>query len=299
MPPPAHLDPPDDFEPTQAPDARPRNQDRPEWLAGIDDLCAPPPGETPAGIPLVKLVRPTAAPEPAAHREGGESTAAREAAPASGRSGPADDRADAPLPDAHPRSWARSPTSVPRLNATPFYESPVHPDTTPGVPEESVTSEPMAFAAEEAPPQAAGSVARTEVAPAPPEEPRRRTWSQVLLTNRVLQAGLVVVLGLACAATFLGRSQAGGVSLASIKLHPERYENLSVRVHGEVIESFQVGRGYVFQLRQGADTVVVYSPTRHPARHDKIAVEGTVSTGYLDGQPRVALFEGSNPAPAR
>jgi alanine racemase len=47
----------------------------------------------------------------------------------------------------------------------------------------------------------------------------------------------------------------------------------------------------VYNLRQGRDTIVVYSRTRRPALHEHVKATGTVSIGYLDGVPRVALLE--------
>ena len=81
------------------------------------------------------------------------------------------------------------------------------------------------------------------------------------------------------------------MALGQIRKHPDRFEGHTVKVRGEVGEVFDVGRGYVFNLIQGRDTVVVFSPSRRPETHDKLRVEGTVSTGYLDGLPRQTLFE--------
>jgi hypothetical protein len=86
-----------------------------------------------------------------------------------------------------------------------------------------------------------------------------------------------------------------GASLGRILRHPDLYEGQSVTVNGEVVDAFEIGGGRVFHLRQGRDTVVVFSPTRHPAVHERLRVVGTVSTGYLDGEPRVAIFEGGAP----
>jgi hypothetical protein len=52
-----------------------------------------------------------------------------------------------------------------------------------------------------------------------------------------------------------------------------------------------MGASYVFNLRQGRDTIVVYSRTRRPRLHETVRATGIVSIGYLDGAPRVALFE--------
>jgi hypothetical protein len=55
-----------------------------------------------------------------------------------------------------------------------------------------------------------------------------------------------------------------------------------------------MGSSCAYNLHQGwggRDTIVVFSRVRQPATGQSIAVHGSVSTGYLDGQPRPALFE--------
>ena len=64
-----------------------------------------------------------------------------------------------------------------------------------------------------------------------------------------------------------------------------------MRVKGRIGDVFPIGDGYVFNLHQGRDTVVVFTRSRLPVSHEKAEVVGTVSTGYLDGVPRVAVFE--------
>jgi hypothetical protein len=83
------------------------------------------------------------------------------------------------------------------------------------------------------------------------------------------------------------------VSLSRIRQHPEVFDGRLVAVRGEAGETFSIGGSYVFNLRQGRDTIVVYSRTRRPSLHENVRATGTVSIGYLDGVPRVALFEES------
>ena len=64
-----------------------------------------------------------------------------------------------------------------------------------------------------------------------------------------------------------------------------------VHVEGRVGEVFPVGGGYAFYLRDGRDTMVVFTRSRTPERDEHVKIDGTVSTGYLDGQARTALFE--------
>jgi hypothetical protein len=80
-----------------------------------------------------------------------------------------------------------------------------------------------------------------------------------------------------------------------IRRHAEQWEGRAVHVSGRVGEVFSIGQGVVYQLHQGRDTIVVFSRSRVPEPRQRVSVQGTVSTGYLDGAPRVAILE--NPAP--
>ena len=128
-------------------------------------------------------------------------------------------------------------------------------------------------------------------APLPPEEPWWLVAIETLATNRLLQIGLGLVVAAFLLWTFWPRKENESTSIAAIKQHPQRFEGQSVRIRGEVGEVFDVGSSVVFELRQHRDTLVVFSPSRRPTLHEHLMVQGTVSTGYLDGTPRVALFE--------
>lgn len=86
-----------------------------------------------------------------------------------------------------------------------------------------------------------------------------------------------------------------GVSLHDLKANAARYDNASVTVKGRVGEVFRVGGGYAFNLHQGRDTIVVFTHGAPPRMRDKIAISGSVSTGYLDGLPRQAIFATPTP----
>jgi hypothetical protein len=142
--------------------------------------------------------------------------------------------------------------------------------------------------AESAPP-------RPEPAFRPLEEPWYLVWAEAVATQRRVQVGLLLVLIAAAAFFFYSRGGTSGASLGAILRHPETFEGRSVVVRGEVLEIFDVGTGHAFQIRQGREVVVVYSTLRQPRLHDRVEVKGSVSTGYLDGKPRVAIFEGGAP----
>jgi len=64
-----------------------------------------------------------------------------------------------------------------------------------------------------------------------------------------------------------------------------------VAVSGRVGETFPVGGGYAFYLHQGRDTIVVFTRSRVPTFRQRVQIVGSVSTGFLEGVPRAAIFE--------
>ena len=60
---------------------------------------------------------------------------------------------------------------------------------------------------------------------------------------------------------------------------------------------FFVGGGFAFYLMQGRDTIVAFTRVTAPEPRTVVTVTGQVSTGFLDGVPRQALFE-DPPKPA-
>jgi hypothetical protein len=118
-------------------------------------------------------------------------------------------------------------------------------------------------------------------------------WFEALLTQRRLQIGIVASVLLLGGVAALWPRGDQGVALSRIRKHPEEFEGRQVRVRGKVGDVFQVGSGHVFQLLQGRDTVVVFSHDLAPVRHQRLQISGSVSTGYLDGVPRIAIFTGS------
>ncbi len=190
----------------------------------------------------------------------------------------------APTASEPPTPWTAAASSIPKLTVVPRRERPA---LTRALPDDDLATSVVA----EVPESAAANAAEKDLALRPPDEPWWLVGIDFLATNRVLQIGLLVGLAIAAAVMFWPRRDHQTAAIARIKQHPERFEGQSVRVRGEVGEVFDVGRGYVFHLHQGRDTMVVFSPARRPSMHDKIVVAGTISTGYLDGVPRVALFE--------
>jgi hypothetical protein len=125
------------------------------------------------------------------------------------------------------------------------------------------------------------------------EPPFWELWlerARALPTPVLIGTGVVLLSALVLAFVARPRGE-GGVSLAAIRQNPEAYDGRQVAVRGRAGETFSVGGSWVYSLREGRDTIVVYSRTRKPSLHQSVKATGTVSIGYLDGAPRVALFE--------
>jgi hypothetical protein len=272
------IEPPGGFGPKSRPDSAP--EVKPDWLVGADDgleFKRPDPD-----APRPSLSRPAAplgeAPPPP-RRPARPSAPQRPAAP--GRSAASEPAAAAePAP---PEAWTAAGSSIPKLTVVPQRERPGR------EPEADELAIPESLEAgledeDREPSDQAG-------APLPPEEPWWLVVVETLATHRLLQIGLGLVLAASLLWTFWPRKENESTSIAAIKQHPQRFEGQSVRIRGEVGEVFDVGSGVVFELRQHRDTLVVFSPSRRPSLHEHLMVQGTVSTGYLDGTPRVALFE--------
>jgi hypothetical protein len=260
------IEPPGGFEPKTRPDSAP--EEKPDWLVGADDgldFKRPDPGS-----PRPSLKRPSAP--------------LREEAPPPRRPRPTAPQRPAPAEPPAPEAWTAAGSSIPKLSVVPQRARPergANPDEELGVTESLEAG--LDDGDREPSPEATG--------PAPPEEPWWLVAVETIATNRLLQIGLGVVLAAFLLWNFWPRKENASTSIAAIKQHPERFEGQSVRIRGEVGEVFDVGSNVVFELRQHRDTLVVFSPSRRPTLHQHVMVQGTVSTGYLDGTPRVALFE--------
>jgi hypothetical protein len=132
------------------------------------------------------------------------------------------------------------------------------------------------------------------VPPAPAARHRDAWWAVALdeLThNRKLQILIGVLAVLAVGVPLLWPRENPGASIAELRRHPHRWDNRGVTVRGRVAEVFPLGGGYAYYLLQGRDTLVVFTRASAPERRRSVTVSGTIQTGYLDGQPRQALFE--------
>ena len=135
-------------------------------------------------------------------------------------------------------------------------------------------------------------------APAPPplaalSEPWWVIALDNLRTSRSVQiVALVALVALVLLAWWLWPRGVGTTALWELRRSPSQFDGRTVVVRGRVGDDvFAVGAGWAFYLVQGRDTIVVFTRTQMPKLHDVLTVKGQVSTGFLDGIPRQALFE--------
>ena len=258
---PDHLpDPLDDLEGNRPPG------ERPSWLVGPDEIPAP---ARPAGDPSTPELR----------------------AVPGGRVGlPIESRpAEAPP---RPVAWTAAGNSVPRLTQVPEIQRRALPNA---------ADEPdVERLAEDVPGPEADhfGAAPRHAAPAPRlEEPWWMVVGERLAGDRRLLAGLGIASALAIGVFALWPRSSASVHLREIHRHPERWEGRTVQVEGRIGDVFPIGSGYVFQLHQGRDTIVVFTRTRVPERRQRVQVAGEVSAGYLDGRARLAILEQATTTP--
>lgn len=196
---------------------------------------------------------------------------------------------------AGPTPWKGAASSVPRLRQQPApMPQAISDESFQGFAQDAIEARGSAAKAER---MAAGADADDD--PVPPRRPLAQeppVWEVWLDRARALPLPMVlgvlgvIVLTVVLVSVFSPRDQSS-VSLSRIRQHPEAFDGQRVEVSGKAGEGFMVGGSYVYNLRQGRDTIVVYSRNRRPALHERVQATGTVSIGYLDGEPRVALFE--------
>ncbi len=259
---------------------------KPDWLTDASDdirsaaeLEKAPPAE-PAAMPQPVLTRPSA-PRPQPTGEippvpAGPEVVAEPAA-----------TADAVVPPAasRPAAWTAAASSIP-------------------IPKLALPPEPEKLgddATDDAPGLGLGLPGGKEdqkVTSAPPAiEPLREPWWLIALdalrSDRRVQIG--VAAGVACLgilAYCLWPQGVDATPLSRIRRHPAEYDGRAVVVRGRVGDDvFAVGSGWAYFLTQGRDTIVAFTRTHAPRPHESVTVKGQVSTGFLDGIPRQALFE--------
>ncbi len=201
-----------------------------------------------------------------------------------------------------PKPWTAAASSVPRVRVAPAGPAPADepdPDAGPWRPEPARATRGARHEADDDRGDEAGLGAdefpddAPTRAPSPPP-PLHEPWWVVALESlrgnpRVQGAVVACVLVPLLAWMFWPRSEPG-LALHDLKREPLRWDGQVVRVEGRVGEVFHVGAGWAFNLHQGRDTIVVFTRGPAPRTRDRISLAGSVSTGFLDGQPRLAIF---------
>lgn len=127
-------------------------------------------------------------------------------------------------------------------------------------------------------------------------------WWVILLdtlrTSRPAQISVGAgVVALALLAFWMWPRGVGTTSLSDVHRNPSQFDGRAVVVRGRVGDDvFAVGTGWAFYLMQGRDTIVTFTRSQTPTPREVITVRGQVSTGFLDGVPRQALFEDASTA---
>lgn len=190
-------------------------------------------------------------------------------------------------------AWKAAASSVPRLRQQPAASAqPAEAEAFQGFAQDAVMGAVIVGGPGGPDPAGAGANADPDTMPLAEDPPFWVQWiEQLRALPRPVMIGAAVALALGAAVWMFYPRGTPGVSLAQIRQRPEAFEGRSVHVNGRAGESFSVGGSYVFDLVQGRDTIVVYSRTSPPRMHQKVGVDGTVSIGYLDGVPRVAVLE--------
>ncbi len=268
-------------------------QGRPDWLMGPEDDVrshadlddGPKRPTVPPPRPRVVKPEPAAAPAPTPAPPEAGAGEAHEAGP---EPAPAAEGGAEPPPPAKPAAWAPVASSVPVLHLSLPAASAASPASPAAPPAAGPLPAELPGAAEDR-----RTPAAPVAAPVPLEEPWWLVALDALRSNRLAQLGalsgllLVILLG-----TWLFPRGARSESLARMRRHAEQYDGRTVTVRGRVGDDvFTMGGGYAFYLLQGRDTIVAFTRTGAPVPHATVTVTGQVSTGFLDGVARQALFE--------
>jgi len=262
--------------------------ERPDWLMGAAEGAVLKPAK---GSPEPGSVQPLRLRDKEAREERPQLRLVEESA-VNGPEAPAENTSPSP-----PEAWKAASSSVPKLRQKPAVQAPEpETDSFTGFTQDGIGASKAASKDPSAEPRSAEAAAPAEPpAPVPlgGETPLWLIWLDHLRFLRhpvALVIGALVITGLVVAHLLAPKVQEGE-SVARIRQQPEAYEGRSVTVGGVAGESYAVGPNTAFNLYQGRDTIVVYSPLLRPRIHEKVRVTGTISVGYLDGVPRITLLD--------
>jgi hypothetical protein len=263
------------------------HEPRPDWLVGAEEGAQSEYVRPPLPAPPVDLHRPVAPEEP-------------------GRVGLPLPSAPAPKPEPaapeKPTPWRAAASSVPQLrlvaptakpSSAPELSRRFVDEEEPSTPDPAPLPDDEHSLGEEQDPKAESSPRMPDLARKGVglDEPWWLIATERLATDRKLQMMIGGALALVIAIAILWPRGSASVGLGNLRHHPERFQGQTVQVEGRVGDVFSVGGAYAFNLHQGRDTLVIYTRTRTPVSRQKVKVIGSLSMGYLDGVPRLALFE--------
>jgi hypothetical protein len=198
---------------------------------------------------------------------------------------------------AMPATWAAAASSIPAIRSSVRRGAEVEADEDEAWEDEDVFESPRTSAPGAA--RATPSPAKRSSRAAPGVPPWaegalalfRRGWSWSRANRRIAGwAASAVVAAVSALVAAVPRGEPA-TSLRSILDDAAALDGATVRVSGVVGQTFPVGEGHAFYLHQGRDTIVVFTRRRTPTTDQRIELEASVSTGYLAGRPRPALFE--------
>jgi hypothetical protein len=282
----------------------PASRAKPDWLVGAEEGVASEwtrtGGEKPERPVQLRLIRPEDVTPPEERSD--ESAAARRRLQLMGP----DDNIGLSRPDGkslpqagtvrrRPTAWTAAASSVPTLRRTaPTMPEPKFNRLEDGDPEKLMSRPQDGIGGKDKEDVDADEPLARPPAPsvhlAPLKESPWVVAFDALLHNTKLQIGIGAVVVALLAWTFWPRGESS-VSVSSILHHPEKYDGQMVRISGKIGDVYPIAGGYTFYLLAGRDTMVVFSRTRVPVTDQHVSIRGTISTGYLDGVARQALFE--------
>jgi hypothetical protein len=118
-----------------------------------------------------------------------------------------------------------------------------------------------------------------------------RVWPWIRGHVPLLASGLAGLVVLALVVTMIPREKNVSIPVREVLRQATELDGHEVRLRGVIGQTFPVGEGHTFYLHDGRDTIVVFTRVRTPVEKEKVRLVGTVSTGFLDGVPRPAIFE--------
>ena len=137
---------------------------------------------------------------------------------------------------------------------------------------------------------------RVTPAAAPELKPLEEPWW--VLAMDALRSDLRVQIGVGTAllcvvllAFWMWPRGVGHTRISDMRRNAAAYDGRSVVVRGRVGDDvFTIGGGWAFFLTQGRDTIVTFTRLEAPKPRSVVTFRAEVSTGFLDGVPRQALF---------